>query len=121
MLLKLLIKFLVKTSQRKITYNSFWNVEDQNKIIDEVLVFQYLKIIDLTLAKKVLRYRVMDLYLYNKGIHLLIKNGAANLEPGEFTLRAFRNNKIDLSQAESVADLITHLINVSTHVTALSN
>lgn len=37
---------------------------------------------------------------------LLIKNGARLAEPGEFTRRAFVNGKMDLSQAESVADLI---------------
>lgn len=36
----------------------------------------------------------------------LIKCGAKHAEPGEFTLRAFLNGKMDLSQAEAVADLI---------------
>jgi tRNA modification GTPase len=37
---------------------------------------------------------------------LLVRKGARNAEPGEFTLRAFLNGKLDLSQAEAVADLI---------------
>lgn len=40
-------------------------------------------------------------------LHLLIKNGARLADPGEFTKRAFLNGRIDLSQAESVMDLIS--------------
>lgn len=40
-------------------------------------------------------------------LHLLIKNGARLAEPGEFTKRAFLNGRMDLSQAESVMDLIS--------------
>ncbi len=39
-------------------------------------------------------------------IHLLIKHGAVMAKPGEFTQRAFLNGKMDLSQAEAVADII---------------
>ncbi|MBK7633930.1 MAG: tRNA uridine-5-carboxymethylaminomethyl(34) synthesis GTPase MnmE [Saprospiraceae bacterium] len=39
-------------------------------------------------------------------ISLAIKNGAKSAFPGEFTLRAFLNGRLDLSQAEAVADLI---------------
>ena len=39
-------------------------------------------------------------------LELLLDRGARLAEPGEFTLRAFLNGKIDLSQAEAVADLI---------------
>ncbi len=39
-------------------------------------------------------------------LNLCLKMGAALAEPGEFTKRAYLNNKIDLAQAESVADLI---------------
>mgnify|MGYP000624968283 FL=1 len=44
-----------------------------------------------------------------------LKNGAKLAEPGDFTKRAYLNNKIDLAQAESVADLI----NASTEEAAL--
>lgn len=40
-------------------------------------------------------------------LHLLLKNGAKLAESGEFTKRAFLNGRIDLSQAESVMDLIS--------------
>src|SRR5207253_8177410 len=39
-------------------------------------------------------------------IRSAIANGARLAEPGEFTLRAFLNGRIDLMQAESIADLI---------------
>ena len=39
-------------------------------------------------------------------LNLCLKMGAALAEPGEFTKRAYLNNKIDLAQAESIADLI---------------
>lgn len=41
-----------------------------------------------------------------KVLELVIKNGARPAEPGEFTKRAFLNGRIDLSQAESVMDII---------------
>ena len=39
-------------------------------------------------------------------MQLLIKNGCRSAGPGEYTQRAFLNGKMDLSQAEAVADLI---------------
>lgn len=40
-------------------------------------------------------------------LRILVENGASFAEPGEFTKRAFLNNKMDLAQAESVMDLIS--------------
>jgi tRNA modification GTPase len=48
-----------------------------------------------------------SVYIQQEIIQLFIKNGVRNAEPGEFTLRAFLNGKMDLSQAEAVADLIS--------------
>jgi len=45
-------------------------------------------------------------YIQQKILELLVKNGAVPAQPGEFTQRAFLNGKMDLSQAEAVADLI---------------
>jgi tRNA modification GTPase len=42
----------------------------------------------------------------NAIVRAVVAGGARLAEPGEFTLRAFLNNKIDLVQAEAVADLI---------------
>jgi tRNA modification GTPase len=45
-------------------------------------------------------------YILQKILELLVQKGARLAKPGEFTLRAFLNKKLDLSQAEAVADLI---------------
>lgn len=58
-------------------------------------------------------------YILNKLIQLCIGLGARLAEPGEFTLRAFLNNKLDLSQAEAVSDLI-HSESQSSHQAAIS-
>lgn len=45
-------------------------------------------------------------FIQNEIMRLLIDNGCRTASPGEFTLRAFLNGKMDLSQAEAVADLV---------------
>src|SRR5690606_20283436 len=45
-------------------------------------------------------------YIQERILELLVARGARLASPGEFTLRAFLNGKLDLSQAEAVADLI---------------
>ena len=57
-------------------------------------------------------------YILNKVVELLIRNGARMANPGEFTQRAFLNGKMDLSQAEAVADLIASK-NKATHDLAI--
>ncbi|MBO4487667.1 MAG: tRNA uridine-5-carboxymethylaminomethyl(34) synthesis GTPase MnmE, partial [Bacteroidaceae bacterium] len=58
-------------------------------------------------------------YILNKVVDLLIEHGCRMAEPGEFTQRAFLNGKMDLSQAEAVADLIAST-NKATHQIAMS-
>jgi tRNA modification GTPase len=58
-------------------------------------------------------------YILNKVLELLIANGCRMAEPGEYTMRAYLNGKMDLSQAEAVADLIAST-NKATHDVALS-
>ncbi len=48
-----------------------------------------------------------SVYIQQKILQLLISHGAALAKPGEFTQRAFLSGKMDLSQAEAVADLIS--------------
>lgn len=45
-------------------------------------------------------------YIQKEIVKVLIASGARNAEAGEFTIRAFLNGKLDLSQAEAVADMI---------------
>lgn len=47
-----------------------------------------------------------SVFIQQQILQLLFKHGARPAQPGEFTLRAFLNGKMDLSQAEAVADLI---------------
>jgi tRNA modification GTPase len=58
-------------------------------------------------------------YIVNKVLELLIQNGCRMANPGEFTQRAYLNGKLDLSQAEAVADLIAST-NRATHQLAMS-
>lgn len=46
-------------------------------------------------------------YIYRRILHLFIKTGVRMAFPGEFTIRAFLNGKMDLAQAEAVSDLIS--------------
>lgn len=46
-------------------------------------------------------------YIVSRILELLVANGAAMAAPGEFTRRAFVNGKMDLAQAEAVADVIS--------------
>jgi tRNA modification GTPase len=57
-------------------------------------------------------------YIQQQILQLLQQKGARLAEPGEFTLRAFLNGKLDLSQAEAVADLISSQ-HASAHQTAI--
>ena len=58
-------------------------------------------------------------YILNKILELLVQNGCRMAGPGEFTQRAYLNGKMDLSQAEAVADLIASS-NKATHQIAMS-
>lgn len=58
-------------------------------------------------------------YILNKVLTLLLQHGCRTAEPGEFTKRAYLNGKLDLSQAEAVADLIASS-NKATHQLAMS-
>jgi len=58
-------------------------------------------------------------YILNKVLELLVANGCRMAQPGEYTMRAYLNGKMDLSQAEAVADLIASS-NKATHDIAMS-
>lgn len=58
-------------------------------------------------------------YILGKVLELLVQNGCRMAGPGEFTQRAYLNGKLDLSQAEAVADLIAST-NKATHDMAMS-
>ncbi len=81
-------------------------IHDNSEIIDEVL---------LSIFRSPRSYTGEDIievschgsvYIQQKILQLLLDHGAEPAKPGEFTQRAFLNGKMDLSQAEAVADLI---------------
>lgn len=83
------------------------HIVDDTKIYDQVL---------LSIFKNPNSYTGEDVveischgsvFIQQQIIQLLLRKGAKMAQPGEFTLRAFLNGKLDLSQAEAVADLIS--------------
>ena len=58
-------------------------------------------------------------YILNKVLELLVSTGCRMANPGEYTMRAYLNGKLDLSQAEAVADLIAST-NETTHHLAMN-
>ncbi|WP_121811397.1 tRNA uridine-5-carboxymethylaminomethyl(34) synthesis GTPase MnmE [Mucilaginibacter kameinonensis] len=84
----------------------FGSIADGDLILDEVLVSLFVG------PRSYTRENVLEIschasgYIVESIIKLFIKKGARSAKPGEFTLRAFLNGQLDLSQAEAVADLI---------------
>lgn len=84
----------------------FGLIKDQEVLIDEVIV-TFFKGPNSFTGEDVLEISCHgSIFIQNKIIQLLLQNGATMAGPGEFTQRAFLNGKLDLSQAEAVADLI---------------
>jgi tRNA modification GTPase len=85
----------------------FGTIRDGSIVIDEVLVSLFVA------PKSYTKENVVEIschgsnYIIQQIISLLIRKGATAAKPGEFTLRAFLNGSLDLSQAEAVADLIS--------------
>ena len=96
----------------------FGNIMENKNIIDEVLVSVFKNNKSFTGEETVEISCHGSVYIQNKITQLLIDNGCRSATAGEFTMRAFKNGKIDLSQAESIADLIASE-NKSAHQTAL--
>ncbi|MEM6321365.1 MAG: tRNA uridine-5-carboxymethylaminomethyl(34) synthesis GTPase MnmE [Bacteroidota bacterium] len=79
---------------------------DKQQIIDEILMSLFVA------PKSYTKENVVEVschgsnYIIQQLIELFIEKGARMAQPGEFTMRAFLNGQMDLSQAEAVADLI---------------
>lgn len=84
----------------------FGTIVDGKTIIDEVLVSLFIA------PRSYTKENVVEIschgssYIIDKLIRLFVSKGARPAKPGEFTMRAFLNGQLDLSQAEAVADLI---------------
>jgi tRNA modification GTPase len=81
-------------------------IRDGTGIIDDVLVSIYRAPHSYTGEDSVEISCHGSAYIVARILDLLMRNGATSALPGEFTQRAFLNGKMDLSQAEAVADLV---------------
>ena len=85
----------------------FGLIVDGERVIDEVVVALFVA------PKSYTKENVVEIschgsnYIIQQIISLLIRKGASAAKPGEFTMRAFLNGGMDLSQAEAVSDLIS--------------
>jgi len=84
----------------------YGDIVDGDEIIDDVLVSVFKAPNSYTGEDSVEISCHASPYIQNKILQLLVDNGASPARPGEFTQRAFMNGKMDLSQAEAVADVI---------------
>lgn len=81
-------------------------IKDEDEVIDEVMVSVFKAPKTFTAEDSVEISFHGSPHIAKKILEVLIKNGARMAKAGEFTMRAFMNGRIDLSQAESIADLI---------------
>ena len=83
------------------------HIVDNQKTIDEVLVSVFKEPHSYTGENTIEISCHGSTYIQQQIIQLALRKGCRMANPGEFTLRAFLNGKLDLSQAEAVADLIS--------------
>lgn len=84
----------------------FGRIISDGEVLDEVLVSLFHAPRSFTGEESVEISCHGSLFIQQRLMELLLTKGARMAQPGEFTRRAFRNGKFDLSQAEAVADLI---------------
>ena len=109
-------KSLTRQPAYSLVYGS---IRNEDAILDEVLVALFRAPHSFTGEDTVEITCHGSVYIQQQILQLLIGNGCRAALPGEFTQRAFLNGKMDLSQAEAVADLIASTT-AGTHRLALS-
>ena len=114
---RIFTKDLTQASGNTIHYGHIHDSE--NNIIDEVLVSVFRAPHSYTGEESAEISCHGSQYIMKKVLELLIQSGCRMANPGEYTQRAFLNGKMDLSQAEAVADLIAST-NKATHQMAMS-
>lgn len=97
-------KDLLSQASHTIHYGSIR--DEKGRILDEVLVSLFIAPRSYTKENVVEVSCHGSAYIHQQLIQLFVRHGARLARPGEFTLRAFLNGQMDLSQAEAVADLI---------------
>jgi tRNA modification GTPase len=95
-----------KLSEQKANTLHFGTLKSGEETIDEVVIGIFKSPHSFTGEDIVEISCHGSVYIQQQILQLLITNGARIARPGEFTQRAFLNGKMDLSQAEAVADLI---------------
>lgn len=102
--------FPYKTTKNLFTQEAytlcFGSIRRGNEVLDEVLVALFRAPHSFTGEDTVEITCHGSIYIQQQILQLLIAKGCRSALPGEFTQRAFLNGKMDLSQAEAVADLI---------------
>ncbi|MEG1400786.1 tRNA uridine-5-carboxymethylaminomethyl(34) synthesis GTPase MnmE [Bacteroides sp.] len=106
-------------SDQKAYTLTFGRIYDGAEIVDEVLVSLFRSPHSYTGEDSVEIACHGSSYILQQVMQLLIRNGCRMAQPGEYTQRAFLNGKMDLSQAEAVADLIASS-SAATHRLAMS-
>ena len=97
-----------KTLNDKASHSAhFGQIKENGHIVDEVLVTVFKNPKSFTGEDSAEIACHGSVYIQQEIIQLLINNGARMAQPGEFSMRAFMNGKMDLSQTEAVADLIS--------------
>ena len=81
-------------------------INDRNTLLDQVVVTKFVAPHSFTGEDVVEISCHGSVYIQQRIIELLVNNGCRMAAPGEFTQRAFLNGKLDLPQAEAIADLI---------------
>lgn len=95
----------LQLAERQMVYGWVWDREAREKV-DEVLA------VYMASPRTYTREDIVEIHGHggpaclNRILELCLAQGARLAEPGEFTRRAFLNGRIDLAQAESVADLV---------------
>ena len=84
----------------------FGHIYDGEDLIDEVLISVFKNPKSFTGEDSVEISCHGSVYIQQQILQLLLKHGVRMADPGEFSMRAFMNGKMDLSQAEAVADII---------------
>jgi len=90
----------------KLYYGFIVDPRDE-KVVDEVLVVYMKKPKTYTREDVVEIYAHSGYYILRKILELVLMAGARPAEPGEFTLRAYLNGRLDLSQAEAIQELVS--------------
>lgn len=114
---RLFTKDLTAATANTIVYGHI--KDDDNEIVDEVLVSVFRAPHSYTGEDSAEISCHGSEYIANRILELLVKAGCRMAQPGEYTQRAYLNGKLDLSQAEAVADVIA-ATNRSTHLMAMS-